>query len=47
MGAGGGLRGLFHSAGVRLAVAYGGLFALSTLTLVLFLWWATIGLLNA
>ena len=48
MRAGGtGLRRLFRSAGVRLAFAYGGLFALSTLTLVLFLWWATIGLLNA
>ncbi len=43
---GAGLRRLFRSAGVRLAVAYGGLFALSTLTLVLFLWWATLGLLN-
>jgi len=44
---GAGLRRLFRSAGVRLALAYGGLFALSTLTLVLYLWWATIGLLNA
>jgi len=42
-----GLRGLFRSAGVRLAVAYGGLFALSALTLVLVLWWSTIGLLNS
>jgi len=44
---GGRLWRLFRSAGVRLAVAYGGLFALSALTLVSFLWWATIGLLNA
>ncbi len=44
---GAGLRRLFRSAGVRLALAYGGLFALSALTLVLFLWWTTIGLLNA
>jgi len=41
-----GLRRLFCSAGVRLAAAYGGLFAVSALVLVLFLWWATIGLLN-
>jgi len=37
---------LFRSAGVRLALAYAGLFALSVLTLMLFLWWAMIGLLN-
>ena len=42
-----GLRRLFRSAGVRLALAYAGLFALSVLTLMLLLWWATIGLLNA
>lgn len=47
MQGGTGLRQLFRSAGVRLAAAYGGLFALSALTLVLFLWWATMGLLNS
>ena len=43
----GGLRRLFRSAGVRLALAYAGLFALSVLSLMLLLWWATIGLLTA
>ncbi len=42
-----GLRRLFRSAGVRLALAYAALFALSVLTLMLLLWWATIGLLDA
>ena len=37
---------LFRSAGVRLALAYAGLFALSALVLILYLWWATAGLLN-
>ncbi len=41
-----GLRRMLRSAGVRLALAYAGLFALSVLTLMLFLWWAMIGLLN-
>ena len=42
-----GLPRLLRSAGVRLALAYAGLFAASVLTLMLLLWWATIGLLNA
>lgn len=37
---------ILRSAGVRLALAYAGLFALSAMGLVLFLWWATAGLLN-
>ena len=37
---------LWRSAGVRLALAYAGLFALSTLALVLYLWWQTGDLLN-
>ncbi len=37
---------LWHSAGLRLAVVYAVLFALSALALVLFLWWATAGLLD-
>ncbi len=38
-------RGL-NSAGLRLAVLYAGLFGLSALALVLFIWWATAGLLE-
>ena len=37
---------LWRSAGLRLAVVYAVLFALSALALVLFLWWATAGLLD-
>ena len=37
---------LLRSAGVRLALVYAGLFALSTLALVLYMWWQTAGLLN-
>jgi len=37
---------LLHSAGLRLAVVYVALFGVSALALVLFLWWATAGLLN-
>ncbi len=37
---------LWRSAGLRLALVYSGLFALSALALVLFLWWATAGLLD-
>ncbi len=37
---------LWRSAGLRLALVYGVLFALSALALVLFLWWATAGLLD-
>ncbi len=37
---------LLHSAGLRLAVVYATLFGISALALVLFLWWATAGLLN-
>ena len=37
---------LWRSAGLRLALVYAGLFALSALALVLFLWWATAGLLD-
>ncbi len=37
---------LWRSAGLRLALVYGLLFALSALALVLFLWWATAGLLD-
>ncbi len=37
---------LWRSAGLRLAMVYAMLFALSTLALVLFLWWATAGLLD-
>jgi signal transduction histidine kinase len=37
---------LWRSAGLRLALVYGLLFALSTLALVMFLWWATAGLLD-
>ena len=37
---------LWRSAGLRLAMVYAGLFALSALALVLFLWWATAGLLD-
>ena len=37
---------LIRSAGVRLALVYAGLFALSTLALVLYMWWQTAGLLN-
>ncbi len=37
---------LWRSAGLRLAMVYAVLFALSTLALVLFLWWATAGLLD-
>lgn len=37
---------LWRSAGVRLAAVYAVLFALSALALVLFLWWATAGLLD-
>ena len=39
-------RGFFRSAGVRLALAYAGLFGLSALILVFVLWSATLGLLN-
>lgn len=39
--------GLLRSAGVRLALAFGGLFGACALTLVLFLWWTTMGLLNS
>ena len=41
-----GLRGVFRSAGVRLAVSYAGVFSASALVLVVVLWSATIGLLN-
>ena len=44
--AGRGRASLWRSAGVRLAVVYAVLFALSALALVLFLWWATAGLLD-
>ncbi len=37
---------LWRSAGLRLAIVYAVLFALSALALVLFLWWATAGLLD-
>ncbi len=37
---------LWRSAGLRLAMVYALLFALSALALVLFLWWATAGLLD-
>ena len=37
---------LWRSAGLRLAMVYAVLFALSALALVLFLWWATAGLLD-
>ena len=37
---------LWRSAGLRLAMVYAGLFALSALALVIFLWWATAGLLD-
>ena len=37
---------LWRSAGLRLALVYGLLFALSTLALVVFLWWATAGLMD-
>ncbi len=37
---------LLRSAGLRLAVVYAALFGISALALVLFLWWATAGLLN-
>ena len=37
---------LWRSAGLRLATVYAVLFALSALALVLFLWWATAGLLD-
>ena len=37
---------LWRSAGLRLALVYALLFALSALALVLFLWWATAGLLD-
>ncbi|MEJ1975689.1 MAG: HAMP domain-containing sensor histidine kinase [Acetobacteraceae bacterium] len=37
---------LWRSAGLRLALVYAALFALSALALVLFLWWATAGLLD-
>ncbi len=37
---------LWRSAGLRLAMLYAGLFALSALALVLFLWWSTAGLLD-
>ncbi len=37
---------LWRSAGLRLALVYSGLFAVSALALVLFLWWATAGLLD-
>ena len=40
------MRRVFRSAGVRLAVAYAGLFGLSALALVVVLWFATLGLLN-
>jgi signal transduction histidine kinase len=39
-------RGLLHSAGVRFAVIYAVLLALSAAALALFLWWATAGLLD-
>ena len=38
--------GLWRSAGLRLAGVYAALFAISALALVLFLWWATAGLLD-
>ncbi len=38
--------GLWRSAGLRLAGVYATLFAVSALALVLFLWWATAGLLD-
>ncbi len=37
---------LWRSAGLRLAAVYAALFALSALALVIFLWWATAGLLD-
>ncbi len=37
---------LLRSAGLRLAMVYAALFGISALALVLFLWWATAGLLN-
>ena len=37
---------LWRSAGLKLAIVYAVLFALSALALVLFLWWATAGLLD-
>ena len=37
---------LWRSAGLRLALVYAGLYALSALALVVFLWWATAGLLD-
>ena len=37
---------VLRSAGVRLALAYGGLFGISALALVLFLWWAITALLT-
>ncbi len=37
---------LWRSAGLRLALVYAALFALSALALVIFLWWATAGLLD-
>ncbi len=39
-------RGLLHSAGVRFAVIYAVLLALSAAALAVFLWWATAGLLD-
>ena len=39
--------GLWRSAGLRLAAVYAALFAMSALALVLFLWWATAGLLDS